>query len=138
MQLKYQFTIRTLIQNFNQTIACSATCIFVCNILKLSLTKKHIEWSQFQHSHCIHYYSMHGPLVCNIELFHSVVSQVKIFKCLTLSFLYFLHLNYLCYFFPNVGVTLLLKYIRYYYYLIYFLYLNYLCYFFPNVGVTLL
>ena len=34
-------------QNFNQTIACSATCIFVCNILKLSLTKKHIEWSQF-------------------------------------------------------------------------------------------
>ena len=33
------------IQNFNQMIACSATCISVHNIFKLGLTKKHMNFN---------------------------------------------------------------------------------------------
>ena len=105
MQLKYQFAIRTRFRISIKRLL--VVYLYICvQYLETQFNKESYEWSQFQHSHCIHYYSMHGPLVCNIKQFHSVVSQEKIFRGLTLNFLYS---NYLCYFFPNVGVTILLR-----------------------------
>ena len=74
MQLKYQFAIRTRFRvSIKRLLLVLPVDLYICvQYLETKFNKETYEWSQFQHSHCIYYYSMHGPLVCNIEQFRSV------------------------------------------------------------------